>query len=116
HELRPALLAENDFVNPVGLATRLRDEHEPLSRYLSENNLLKNLNALPSATTASPSLVAALRKDLNGILEDESFSVTTQGLITAGENAVMPPGQPRAEDYILRNRRLLEQAYPDLIK
>jgi hypothetical protein len=116
HELRSALLAENDFLDPVQLAATLMDSQQPLSRYLSEKGLLKNLNSLPSITTASPGLVVALRKDLNGILEDKSFRVRAQGLIAAGETALPPADPAPAEDHFLANRRFLEQAYPNLIK
>ncbi len=116
HELRSALLAENDFAKPEELAAGLMDTQKPLSRYLSEKGLLQNLNAVPSTTTASPSLVAALRKDLNGILEDESFRVEAQKLIGAGETNV-PPGNPLVtNDYLQANRNFLEHAYPGLIK
>lgn len=116
HELRSALLAENDFPDPVQLAAKLLDKEKPLSRYLSEQGLLKNLNALPSVTTASPGLVVALRKDLNGILEDKSFPAKAQRLIGAGETDARSAAPAEAEDHFVANRRILEGEYPELIK
>ena len=84
HELRSALLAENDFPDPVLLAASLMDRQKPLSGYLSEQGLLQNLDALPSITTDSPGLRVALRKDLNRILEEKNFRVRAKGLIGPG--------------------------------
>lgn len=116
HELRSALLAENDFPDPAQLAGSLMDNQRPLSRYLSEKGLLENLNALPSVTTDSPELVAALRKDLNSILGDKNFQARARGLIGAGEADPPPADSVSTEDHLLANRRFLEGEYPELIK
>jgi hypothetical protein len=116
HELRSELLAENDFPDPVALAARLIDNQNPLSKHLADQGLLENLKALPSVSTRSPGLIAALRKDLNGILEDKNFRSGTQQLLGSGE-ADPPAADPAAsEDYLVVNRRALERAYPGLIQ
>jgi hypothetical protein len=116
HELRSALLAENDFEDPVALAAALKDDGNPLSRHLSEQGLLENLDALPAVTTSSPTLVVALRKDLNGVLEDDGFRIGSQSLIGDGKNDPSAVDKSTAEDRIVANRRILEQAYPNLIR
>jgi len=116
HELRSALLAENDFEDPVALAAALKDDANQLSRYLSEQGLLENLDALPAVTTSSPTLVVALRKDLNGVLEDESLRIGSQSLIGDGKNDPSAADTSTAEDRIVANRRILEQAYSNLIR
>jgi hypothetical protein len=70
HELRPALLDEGDLVKPRRLAEALLDEGNSLSKYLLSRGRLKSVQK-EEITVASPGLVAALRKDLNEILEDE---------------------------------------------
>jgi hypothetical protein len=130
HELRPALLDESDIIDPERLAAALQDDNHPLSRYLAEKELLENLKALPPST-ASPRLTASLRKDLNGVLEDESlythpfaqpFLQTKRALriqeAVKAERAVPSLSRDflRSDYHLLLNRLVLEQAYPNMIQ
>jgi hypothetical protein len=75
HELRPALLDEGDLVSKRKLAEALLNEKNPLSKYLLDKGLLENVRAQDKSGPLMPSsaLTAALRNDLNSILEDEKL-------------------------------------------
>lgn len=114
HELRPALFDEDDFIDPVRLVEMLLDPKIELSRYLADNNLLKNVNALSKTSSLSPRLIAALRRDLNAALQDQDLPSHADkdaltGTLAAGRSA-------RSTSHILLNRSLLELTYPNLIR
>ena len=131
HELRPALFDESDFIDPVRLARELQDDTQPLSRYLSENNLLQNLNAIPIISTPSSRLTASLRNDLNGALESSSLykQDISQPFLQARRiaeirNAIenehgtnfLREESLRSDYHLLLNRLILEEAYPNALR
>lgn len=141
HELRHALLGEGDFVKPEILATALRGalgdarEADPLSAYLVQNNLLENskpqLETYRPGDPVSPGLIAALRTDLNAVIEDEhlysqSFlqSLTPpagllkvqEDLSTGQEISALSKDSLRSDYHLLLNRLAIEQHYPQAIK
>lgn len=132
HELRPVLFDEADLIDPVGIASALRDKNNPLTRYLSDRQLLNNINSLPSISTPSPRLIATLRKDLNGVLQDSDLykQKFATGLLESSDNsaarnalsqqlavdAAQTDGLPKNDVNILLNRAVLELAYPHMIR
>jgi hypothetical protein len=132
HELRPGLFDESDFIDPVRLARELLDETQPMSRYLSEKNLLQNLNAIPLTSTASPRLTASLRNDLNGALESASLYMQeiSQPFLQArriaeiwnaienehGTTNFLREESLRSDYHLLLNRLILEEAYPNTLR
>jgi hypothetical protein len=140
HELRHALLGEGDFVKPEILAQALRAalggaRDDELSVYLVQNNLLENskteLESYRPGDPVSPGLIAALRTDLNAVLEEESLyskdflqSVApTEGLIkiqqdlkTSQEISTLGEDSLRSDYHILLNRLAIEHHYPQAIK
>lgn len=128
HELRPGLLDERDLIDPVRLAQQLMDETRPLSEYLAESNHLESLKVIPVKSTASQRLTAALRSDLNGVLEGESLyrlalaersnprvAKALTALETKFGEAFLRLGLLRGDYQLVINRLILEEAYPDTI-
>lgn len=115
HELRPALFDEDDFVDPVRLVNLLLDPKNDLSQYLARKHLLNNIKAVPNTTTVSQRLIASLRRDLNGALQDQDLpNHSTVRTVTKEE--LVAAGSARSIDHILLNRSVLEQAYPNMIR
>jgi hypothetical protein len=127
HELRPSLFDEADFVDPQALVLRLQDEKHPLSNKLIESKLLSNVKNLPVGTVSSARLVAALRNDLNSVLETLSLhtldaaqeflrmpAVATVMETLRSAQCFRPEDQSclRSDYQILLGRLVLEQAYP----
>lgn len=123
HELRPGLFDEEDFPRALALASVLLGKTDPstykaakpraadLARYLAKRNLVPNLQSLPDHNTYSIRLVAALRKDLNGVLRDSQLGKEFPDLAETQSNSVKTP------DEIFSNRAILEKAFgPDWIK
>ncbi len=122
HELRPGLFVEEDFPRALALASVLLGNANPstykankpyaadVARYLEERKFLTNLNGLRDPKTYSIKLVAALRKDLNGVLPDPELSKKFPELCdtptTSGQNP----------DDIFLNRAILEKAFGDWIR
>ena len=80
-----------------------------ISKCLNERGLLSNVERVPNKLVPSTRLLAALRRDLNGALQDpEFYNCLAQLPIGAGMEA--------DEDYISQSRRALEIAFPDLIR
>ncbi|HEX8649222.1 MAG TPA: patatin-like phospholipase family protein [Pyrinomonadaceae bacterium] len=140
HELRHALLGEGDFVKPEILATALRAaldgaQADALSVYLVQNNLLENskteLESYRPGDPISPGLIAALRTDLNAVLEEENLYskdfpqavAPTEGLLkiqqelkTPQEISTLGEDSLRSDYHILLNRLAIEHHYPQAIK
>jgi len=132
HELRPALFDEDDLIDPVGIAAALRDRNNELSLYLASRELLNNINSLPSITTPSPRLIATLRKDLNGVLQDADLYKQSfvRGLLERNNSVIADDaigqklksqatssnGSPPDDVNILLNRLVLELAYPNMLR
>ncbi|HKE55955.1 MAG TPA: patatin-like phospholipase family protein, partial [Pyrinomonadaceae bacterium] len=129
HELRLGLFDEDDFRDPVTLVSDLLDQRKPVSKYLGSRQLLANIESLPTTTTVSSRMVAALRKDLNAALQDEGLSsqsfvkdlpdpeVQTNALAVGQQQSSWPAEELRyTATHILANRRVLEAAYPNLIR
>jgi hypothetical protein len=112
HELRPSLFAEGDFPDPVALAKALRDTHDPLAAYLMGEGLLPRISTFASVDTPSPRLIAALRKDLNLVLQQNDFALKAQHLIGPAEER--PDMQ--SDDRVIRNRRFLSTKYGGLVR
>src|SRR5262245_39755804 len=107
------------------------DPGNPASRYLSDKDLLPNLESVPNKATVSIRLVAALRKDLNGALQDSDLHVQPfarstppadeatkkADLVQSREQEILPEDElSRTSTHIYLNRRALEKAYPGLIR
>ena len=123
HELRPGLFDENDFPRALALASMLLGKSDPstykaakpragdVAAYLRKRNLIPNLQSLPDHYTYSIRLVAALRKDLNGVLRDSQLGKEFPDLAETQSNSIKTP------DEIFSNRAILEKAFgPDWIK
>jgi hypothetical protein len=130
HELRPALLDEDDILNQVGLYEALLDQtHNPLSAYLAKEDLLKNVRSARGGSP-SPTLVSALRTDLNAALESEAFYLLPEyeeKLFAKGRPRLVRErirelagtaelGELRGGYRVLLNRLVLEAAYPGLVR
>jgi Patatin-like phospholipase len=128
HELRPALLDEDDILDQTALYEALLDQANELSRRLAERGLLANVHN-ESSSTPSPSLVAALRADLNAALESERLYLLPfaqkhfQGGVarrvkeriledSGSEDLVRIRGSYR----VLLNRLVLESEYPKTLR
>ena len=117
HELRPGLFDEEDFPRALALTSVLLGKADPstykaakpratdVARYLARRNLLRNLQSLPDHSNYSIRLVAALRKDLNGVLRDSQLGKEFPDLAETQSNAVKTP------DEIFSNRAILEKAF-----
>jgi hypothetical protein len=122
HELRPGLFDEDDFPGAVALARALLNEADPstyktskpqaaeVARYLSERRLLPNLESLPDASVYSIRLITALRKDLNGVLQDSQLGRRFSDRAPSSNNSAKTSGD------IFSNRAILENAFGDWIK
>jgi hypothetical protein len=123
HELRPGLFAEDDFPRALALASVLLGKTDPstykatkpraadVARYLQNGQFLTNLQSVPDPNTYSIRLVAALRKDLNGVLPDPQLSKEFPDLAETNSNSAKTPND------IFSNRAILEKAFgPDWIK
>jgi hypothetical protein len=123
HELRPGLVDENDFPRALALTSVLLGKAAPstykaakpraadVARYLQNGQFLTNLQSVPDPNTYSIRLVAALRKDLNGVLPDSQLSKEFPDLAETNSNSAKTP------DDIFSNRAILEKAFgPDWIK
>jgi hypothetical protein len=135
HELRWALFSERDIIKPRELERALRDTSHPLSKYLSEKELLKGLGTTPDTAD-----VAALRKTLNAVIEGEALysagspgwqymqtararSLQRQILDAVNDNArgstkydTLDDARMRSDYHLLLNRLVLEEAYPKMVK
>jgi hypothetical protein len=122
HELRPGLFDEEDFPRALALADVLLGKANPstykdtkphaseVASYLQERGFLTNLQGLRDPNTYSIKLVAALRKDLNGVLPDSQLSKKFRQLAGTERNSAKTP------DAISLNRAILENAFGDWIK
>jgi hypothetical protein len=130
HELRPALLDEDDILDQVGLYEALLDQtRNPLSAYLAREDLLKNVRGARGGSP-SPTLVSVLRTDLNAALESEAFYLLPEyeeKLFAKGRPRLIRErvkglagtqdlGELRGDLRVLLNRLVLEAAYPGLVK
>jgi hypothetical protein len=80
-----------------------------ISKCLNERGLLSNVERVPNKLTPSTRLLAALRRDLNGALQDPEFYNCLAQLPVGAE-------MDADQDYISQSRRALEIAFPDLIQ
>ena len=123
HELRPGLFDEEDFPRALALASVLlgkadastyranKPQAANVARYLQIRQFLTNLHSVPDPNTYSIRLVAALRKDLNGVLRDSQLGKEFPDLAETQTNSAKTP------DAIFSNRAILEKAFgPDWIK
>ena len=114
HESRPALFGETDFIEPLKLIKLLRDTANPVSGYLARNGLLKNLDALSRVNTASARVIAALRRDLNAVLETQDLERFAKDSITL--NGLANASSARSTEHIILNRIVLQQNYPEMFR
>ncbi|MGI9105486.1 MAG: hypothetical protein ACR2G4_04470 [Pyrinomonadaceae bacterium] len=120
HELRPALLHENDFTDIEGLAVTIHEAQDKLSAFIKEHlsdtvrDKLGTYNPItPLATRDKIDLI----EDINRILESEAISVNAQA--AEGESRLIeiePPRVPAGDQAIIRKRAVLAAAYPQHIK
>jgi hypothetical protein len=119
HELRPGLFVEEDFPRVLALSSVLLGRANPpaskpragdVARYLQRRQFLTNLQSVPDPNTYSIRLVAALRRDLNGVLPDPQLSKEFPDLAETTSTSAKTP------DDIFSNRAILEKAFgPDWI-
>jgi hypothetical protein len=145
HELRPALLHEVDFIDLEGFANQLKmggealatrsattptNQNQPsvtnkpqtasefLYKQLSDRGKVAADSAGPAAALSQSQRVD-LREDLNRILEADQIKLWNEPGFAQPPPAPaqQPPAQsaPRQEYHIHRNRRALEQTYPQYI-
>ncbi len=121
HELRPGLFREDDFPQAVALANVLLNFKDPevakdypdgaaIAQYLTERDLLSNLQTITNPDAFSLKLLAALRKDLNVVLRDRSLAEKFKQLAELVNNSERKPG------YVYLNRGILEKAFNPLIE
>lgn len=128
----PILLKPSDLEDPSGLVTLLRDEHNPLSKYLmgtfsSENQRL--LNEYDETNPAPAPLVQAMTTELNEVLQGPSLYdeqrfggiSLSERTTTNIENLLKKTPEERQQELEGRkgvdfNRTLLEEAYPQKFK
>ena len=128
----PALLRSSDLKDPSGLAIQLRDEQNPLSKYLmgtfsSESRQL--LDAYDETGPVSPSLLQTLITELNKVLQgpplydEQRFAgiSLSERTTTNIENLFEKTPEKRAKELKGRNgvefnKTLLAEAYPQQFK
>lgn len=128
----PALLRPSDLKDPSGLVIRLRDEQNPLSKYLMgtfspESRQL--LDEYDGTGPVSPSALQAITTELNKILQGPSLydeqrfaGIPLSEKIAANiENLLKKTPEKREKELKGRNgvdfnRILLEEAYPQQFK
>ncbi|HKG15329.1 MAG TPA: patatin-like phospholipase family protein [Pyrinomonadaceae bacterium] len=128
HELRPALLDEDDILDQTALYEELLNQSNPMSKYLTDQEMLASVENEPSSTP-SPSLVHALRTDLNAILESEALdkldfaeAVFEKGRARRIRESIMAEqgsgarGGVRGSYRVLLNRLVLESFYPEMLR
>ncbi len=110
------LLVKTELTDPVGLAIKMRDGPDALSRYVRtqlapETQLL--LNNLRDGT-APPELQDTLVADLNRLLRGPSLFSQERfaGVPLLDELQSLMASSPQGEELVLLNRLLLEAAYP----
>ena len=111
----------SDISNPGGLAVKLRDAWDSLSRYLRGQFTIdtqKLLDEYDGASPPSEALQKALVDELNRLLESPSLihdvHRLTQVTLTEEIQRLIEQN-PQGETLIRLNRLLLERAYPRLI-
>lgn len=120
HELRPGLFDEDDFPKAVALAAALLNHGDPdasnreaqaeVCEYLSKHGFLESLTNLADPGTFSIRLLAALRKDLNGALQDRELHRKLSHLVPAQAASMTTWGD------VSLNRALFDDVFKDLIK
>ena len=128
----PALLRSSDLKDPSGLAIQLRDEQNPLSKYLmgtfsSESRQL--LDAYDETGPVSPSLLQTLITELNKVLQgpplydEQRFAgiSLSERTTTNIENLFEKTPEKRAKELKGRNgvdfnKTLLAEVYPQQFK
>jgi hypothetical protein len=154
HELRSFLLNEDDFLRPELIAEALKQALDKsdspdrdkrgnasaglriaISSYLVQNGRLSSarddLKAYDVNSPASQRLIAALRTDLNRVIEQDSLysqdfvrnSPQTKRVIKAqyaikssGGSETLNKEDLRSDYHLLLNRLILEEAYPGAIR
>ena len=114
YELRPALFDESDFLDPVKLVALLQDPDLELSKKLADKQLLKRTNALPKTNTVSPRLVSALRRDLNGVLQQQNLETLQEPDVNRDRSATVDSAE--SADHVVSNRNLLAKTYPNMFR
>ena len=103
-----------DFKDPTGLAVKLQDAKDPISKYLRRHfsdNTLRLLGGYDGLTVPSESLQAALMDELNLMVRGNSFARTKLN----EETLRLIEEHPEEKNLIRINRPFLEEAYPDEI-
>ena len=128
----PALFKPSDILDPSGLAIQLRDEHNPLSKYLigtfspEDRQMLETYDGTSSV---SPSMLEAITSELNKILQGppiydkQRFAniPLSERTATNIENIFKKTLEKQEKELKGRNgidfnRALLEEAYPKKFK
>ncbi len=111
------LLQIADLKDPAGLASKLRDAHDPVSEYLKGQltaTTQQLLNGYNSENLPSPELQEALITGLNALLSGASLYDSQrfrQVRLTATIQALIAQN-PSGADLVRLNRLLLEGVYP----
>lgn len=113
----PLLLHVGDIKDPSGLAVKLRDTQNPLSKYLRERfspNLRRLLEQSNKSSLPSESLRTALVDELNRLLKDPFpyEQCCAQITLTYEICELIEQKTPDEDSILLLNRLLLEETYP----
>jgi hypothetical protein len=114
HKLRPEVLRQEDLLRADDLLNRLRKPVDPVSQYLVSRIQPSTREALAALDQRRDRAVTAVLDDLAALIVEDDFaksSVFPAGVIGNGSH---PPVDPHrlSQDVPLRNRLLLEAAYP----
>src|SRR5919199_1589318 len=105
-----------DLADPVGLIARLRAAPDPLSQYLRERfspearRLLDEHDPSSSTIALQRALIEELNRIVRGasIFDEDRFA----GIQLSEETRALLDSEPRGDDLLRLNIRLLEEAYP----
>jgi hypothetical protein len=109
-----------DIKNLPALISKLKDENNPLSKYLSNKFSANTRSILQESHSNQPDdgATSALTNDFNKLLEDPSFynAEIFKGIQLSKETEELINQQPRRKEMVrLLNRRVLEDAYSEEI-
>jgi hypothetical protein len=120
HELRPALLHENDFMEMESLAITIHAAQDPLSAFIKEHlsdTVRAKLGTYNPITPLATRDKIDLIEDFNRILESEAISVNAQAAAASSPLIeIEPPRVPAGDQAIIRKRAVLAAAYPQHIR
>jgi hypothetical protein len=118
HKLRAEVVRTEDLLGDDDLLNRLRKPVDAVSQYLANRMRVSTREALACLDQRRDRAVAAVLDDLAALVVEDDFaksSVFPAGITGNGSHAATDP-QRLAQDVPLRNRLLLDAAYPSAIR